>query len=375
MKKIETLVFEPKMIELNPNGHSILEGWNGFVDLDDGCMRGQLPRHIFPDHINQAIDIMKWTVQRLAKNTAHTISKSARLSPKLMPQRSACYGTHQLLTAFGGMKDLEYREGYVLKSSPIQSAHPLSTKDSCGNVIPYKRIEPGTGKPAEVKWVAPGETKRHLQIMYHGWCWDNERQEIVDITEGTYGGCSDGYVVPLAWQTFANNAKRARLALSDAYRKDWNRQQKLYKSHFNYQRRIASRDAKDGMRGKFEFNLPDGVLGSFLWQEPLDIAYTRRAYYHSIHDVLRGFTVDEYMANGIARKSSEMIVNDPYYRVGFVSWLVDRLYKEGSHMRVTAKSEWKSRRKNWREVCDVHYEQDVLDAIDKFQSQNGNEAA
>ena len=375
MKRFQTLDFEPKMIELNPNGHSIVEGWDGFIDPTDGCARGKVPRHIFPDHVNDAIDRMNWSVERLARNTAHTISMSTRVKAGTMPQRSACYGTHQLLTAFGGMKALEYREGYVLKSSPLQTPHPLSKKDKDGNLIQYECIDPSTGIMSPRKWIVEGEERRDIQIIYHGWCWDNDRQETVDITEGTYGGNSDGYIVPLAWQTVGNNAKHSKLTISSAYRKDWARQQKIFKSSLKSARKLASKQMKNGMSGTFEWKVPDAILSSLMWEAPLDIAYSRRAFYHSINDVIRGFTVNECMANGISENSAKAIVSDPIYRGSYVAMLVGNLWSEGSHMRLTAEKDWNSRKKNWREVCDCNWDQDVYDAIQKLRSKQGDEAA
>jgi len=362
---IETIEFDREMMKENPDGFSTTEGWEGFINNYDGCMHGKVPDYMFPAHIVKALEKTRAAMSTLAKNTFHTLVTTSRLHPSKLPQRGGCYGTHQLLTAYGGL-NLQYREGYILKSHSLLFQHPEADEDG-------KMLNPATGEREERCW-SPDVPQRRFTIIHHGWCWDEDRQEIVDVTEGDCGGMSDGFTIPLVWQSIGNNAKESRIAIQRRFLREWKSQKKIMKKAEKDAKRDALRKLAIETKGEsgsadYKVKVPDEIFDAFMWIEPQDVAFTRNAYYKTLHDVFQSFTKEDWMKHCYNEDDAEALVSCPHSRVATIGAIVGDLWTREAHMRLSHKKEWQRRRKNWREVAEVYFPEDFAEAVAELESE------
>ena len=359
MSEVKTVKIDKQMIQEDPSGFSIIEGWDGVKSNRDDCVHGPLPRYIFPKHVNAAIQKMIHVMKATAKNTVHTMY-NGRLHPDRIPERAGCYGTHQLLTAFGGLK-LQYREGWVLKVMLEESKHPYAPTVNHAVRCWNER----TGEMELQNYYKAGETRRRISLIHHGWCWDEERGEIVDITEGPHNGLKDGFIVPLVWQTVGNNATESRDIIRAWYRKQWKKQQywikKAIKRSMAEFKRECRRLGRSPVRGEeFEVKFPEAFKGAHMWMDALPVGFSRRAYYKGLHQVLAKFDVSHWESLGISSADAVKYTQCPKKRQVFAQDIVSKMWKKNGHFRQSSPEQWDSRMSEWSEVGERYFSSDVV---------------
>lgn len=334
---IEEFVWNDEMFKMDPNGPYMFDNWKGF--LLDGCMWGSIPRIRFSSEVNSGIDRMKNNLEILTQGTAHNASKKNKLAIQNLPMRSACFGTHQLMTAFSGMP-LIYKEGFVLKYGP---AYMLKRGQKT-------KIKLNPENNVLMDWNNPrGKTVQTLTIFYHGWCVDQRTGQVVDVTAGQHNGLRDGFIVPLIWKSYGNNASSSQKITSKWWKDHW----ALDRHYVSMTKRKTKRKALAEGCSIHDAYSPAGWLKRGRhrpeWMPMNDLGYSRNAPYRGLHRILPKLNNKQSVLRAI-NFHPQMIKNYDARAVTLHAMAIMRLFWNSKrHARLQSPIIWQERQETFVE--------------------------
>jgi len=346
---IEEMVFHPDMLLMDPNGYKVFEGWNGFFDADF-AMHGSPPRYIFSEDVNEGIDTLQSRMRQLTRGTVHNAVSvcGGRLAVDKIPQRGGCFGTHQLMTAFSGMP-LIYREGFCFKFSK----NPVYKNGA----ILQKKINPETGELQN--WISPHTGRYTISFFYHGWCWNEQTKEIVDITQGPHSGLSDGFIIPMIWKSYGNSANKSHRLMSNFWSHQWARQRQLVKSSIKKTRKHQR------MTGDYSVNntvVAKGFEDCSMWHPMADIGYSRNAFYRGLHAIVPELKNRQDILKMLhPRMPKSMIQNFDEVEAFRMAHCIVLTFWQKRHARVQNPIAWNAAKAKWSEPTKPYFPQFVLD--------------
>ena len=318
---------------MDPNGPYMFDGWNGW--LHNGCMWGSIPRTRFTPEVNIGIDKLKDNLEKLTQGTAHNMNRLSQLTIENLPMRGACFGTHQLMTAFSGMP-LIYKEGYVLKYGPATVVTHKSNRIR-------QRLNPKNN--LKMDWVNPrGKKQQTLTVLYHGWCVNEATGAIVDITGGQHNGLRDGFIVPLIWKSYGNNASSSQKITSTWWKKHWN----IDKRYVSLTTKKTQRKAEALGCSIHDAYSPAGWFRRGrhrqAWMPMHDLGFSRNAPYRGLHRILPKLKNKPSVLRAIGMPSKMVNNYDPVVVTAHAMGIWKLFWMMKRHARLAAPLDWEQRR-------------------------------